>query len=65
MGTIWVLSAPNGPHVGPMNFAIRVAYWRHCHYVSNEDSTVLDRAIDKALCGLICCVPKQRFDQVK
>ena len=25
MGPIWVLSAPNGPHVGPMNFAI----WDH------------------------------------
>ena len=23
MGSIWVLSAPDGPHVGPMNFAIR------------------------------------------
>ena len=24
MGPNWVLSAPDGPHVGPMNFAIRV-----------------------------------------
>ena len=23
MGPTWVLSAPDGPHVGPMNFAIR------------------------------------------
>ena len=23
MGPIWVLLAPDGPHVGPMNFAIR------------------------------------------
>ena len=23
MGPIWVLSAPDGPHVGPMNLAIR------------------------------------------
>ena len=23
MGPTWVLSAPGGPHVGPMNFAIR------------------------------------------
>ena len=23
MGPIWVLSAPDGSHVGPMNFAIR------------------------------------------
>ena len=26
MGPIWVLSVPNGPHVGPMNLAIRVIY---------------------------------------
>ena len=25
MGPTWVLSAPGGPHVGPMNFAIRVS----------------------------------------
>ena len=24
MGPTWVLSAPDGPHVGPMNLAIRV-----------------------------------------
>ena len=24
MGPTWVLSAPDGPHVGPINFAIRV-----------------------------------------
>ena len=28
MGPIWVLSAPDGPHVGPMNFAFRVALFR-------------------------------------
>ena len=27
MGPIWVLSAPGGPHVGPMNLAIR-DIWR-------------------------------------
>ena len=25
MGPTWVLSAPDGPHVGPMNLAIRIA----------------------------------------
>ena len=24
MGPTWVLSAPDGPHVGPMSFAIRI-----------------------------------------
>ena len=27
MGPTWVLSAPDGPHVGPMNLAIWVAYY--------------------------------------
>ena len=26
MGPIWVLSAPDGPHVGPMNLAIKIRY---------------------------------------
>ena len=26
MGPTWVLSAPDGPHIGPMNLAIRVHY---------------------------------------
>ena len=25
MGPTWVLSAPDGPHVGPMNLAVRVS----------------------------------------
>ena len=27
MGPIWVLSAPDGPHVGPMNLVIRDGLW--------------------------------------
>ena len=27
MGPTWVLSAPDGPHVGPMNIAIRLGLW--------------------------------------
>ena len=27
MGPTWVLSAPGGPHVGPINLAIREALW--------------------------------------
>ena len=27
MGPTWVLSAPDGPHVGPMNLAIRVVHY--------------------------------------
>ena len=44
MGPIWVLSAPGGPHVGPMNFAIRehdgVALWtRISDFVNNVTGT--------------------------
>ena len=28
MGPIWVIAAPDGPHVGPMNLAIRDVIWR-------------------------------------
>ena len=28
-GPTWVLSAPDGPHVGPMNLAIRELFWAH------------------------------------
>ena len=31
MGPIWVLLAPGGPHVGPMNLAIRV--WAGCSLI--------------------------------
>ena len=39
MGPTWVLSAPDGPHVGPMNLAIRayyVAMWRDSWLGYNE-----------------------------
>ena len=32
MGTTWLLSAPDGPHVGPMNLAIRAGYTISCCY---------------------------------
>ena len=31
MGPIWVLSAPDGPHVGPMNLAIRAFVAGSCY----------------------------------
>ena len=40
MGTTWVLLAPDGPHVGPMNLAIRVVNhrgaWSRTLYISKE-----------------------------
>ena len=32
MGPTWVLSAPDGPHVGPMNIAIRGSSYRWAKY---------------------------------
>ena len=41
MGPTWVLSAPDGPHVGPMNLAISDALLKHVQ----EDS----------ICSLSAC----------
>ena len=35
MGPIWVLSAPDGPHVGPMNFVIWVGLVQSCDNMDN------------------------------
>ena len=39
MGPNWVLSAPDGPHVGPMNFAIRVPHCEPRYTVRDCDGT--------------------------
>ena len=46
MGHTWVLSAPDGPHLGPMNLAIRVGHhWVRWMLVTNRTETVaLDHA---------------------
>ena len=31
MGPAWVLSAPDGPHVDPINLGIRVCYWQNLY----------------------------------
>ena len=31
MGPTWVLPAPDGPYVGPMNLAIRLVYTQGCY----------------------------------
>ena len=33
MGPTWVLSAPDGPHVGPLNIAIRVVIASSCYHL--------------------------------
>ena len=43
-GPIWVLSAPDGPHVGPMNLAIRVSHVNThiyaCEYAKDANVTL-------------------------
>ena len=41
MGPTWVLSAPDGPHVGPMNLAIRVAINDMYKYVAGNYYPIL------------------------
>ena len=41
MGPIWVLSAPGGPHVGPMNLAVRVVSIVSADVVSHNDDRSL------------------------
>ena len=45
MGPTWVLSAPDGPHVGPMNLAIRILVW-------NDAISYFDRILSK---WWLCC----------
>ena len=40
MGPTWVLSAPDGPHVGPMNLAIRVALLLYLYIVRTLEKIV-------------------------
>ena len=40
MGTTWVLPAPDGPHVGPMNLSIR-----ECLYVSLSIKELMDTSL--------------------
>ena len=52
MGPIWVLSAPDGPHVGPMNFAIRVR-------LPNTCAMSVSRNYNKSKC--IFMFPEKQF----
>ena len=38
MGPTWVLAAPDGPHVGPMNLAIRVVIVRKSKVNDNQET---------------------------
>ena len=51
MGPTWVLSAPDGPHVGPMNFAIRDTY--QCRPRGFPQSAVHWEFVHCPLCGRI------------
>ena len=51
MGTTWVLSAPDGPHVGPVNIAIRDA--EACWYMYNRSD---QNRIQLVLLFLVYCI---------
>ena len=40
MGPTWVLSAPDGPHVGPMNLVIRDWQIKESHYLNQSRLTI-------------------------
>ena len=54
MGPTWVLSAPRGPHVGPMNLAIRVQV---CVQVRNQISKVMKTQALTALLSICATNP--------
>ena len=57
MGPTWVLSAPDGPHVGHMNFAIRdtmftkycLSQWISDIYWYNDDQTDVTWVYEKSI----------------
>ena len=69
MGPTWVLSAPDGPHVGPMNLAIRDSYCQgsyHCGQHSTSAITKHDWLAawmsvihQSALRTILCATPSQ------
>ena len=55
MGPTWVLSAPDGPHIGPMSLAIRVyalRWWGICHSLHPHcpfaHTTTITRSVENA-----------------
>ena len=52
MGPTWVLSDPDGPHVGPMNLAIRVGYHKSMlHPLTNTRSETGPAVSNQPACG--------------
>ena len=62
MGPTWVLSAPDGPHVGPQNLAIRAVllwWWKlMCHIMSYHEWHIdtLHVSWDGTVSTQICCI---------
>ena len=52
MGPTWVLSAPDGPHVGPMNVAIRVYLSVWCMYIHMEYCKRKHKSLAAGACQL-------------
>ena len=55
MGPTWVLAAPGGPHVGPMNLAIRGNLWADILYCTTIQHSCITHYIatnDNGLAGI-------------
>ena len=55
MGPTWVLSAPDGPHVGPVNLAIREAFeWSTLSSVKTRKAARLEWGVHQVHCDTVC-----------
>ena len=51
MSPTWVLSAPDGPHIGPMNLTIRDVYKAETiQWCSSNDNDLIDGLIELTAC---------------
>ena len=55
MGLTWDLSAPDGPHVGPTNLAVRGIKW--CHITYNMAGTMVKNQSDFQFTNNTTCLP--------
>ena len=57
MGPSWVLSAPAGPHVGPMNLAIKDSSWLFAGtYCQQREVEAITEGVEEDE-GVCCCEP--------
>ena len=60
MGPTWVLSSPDGPHVGPMNLAIRVVFLQYSN-LSTRRATLTSWQNTELILGLCPANERHRY----